>query len=118
MSRIPTWIEKQKVLFPEHGRIDAEKLFGLFHICFEQECYQDALEYALGSKNDQAILKIKTKAIELGDAFMLNQIVLGGYTVTDQEWESTKQTAQQNQQNHFARLCEKHLSPQSVHPSS
>ncbi|MCB0326377.1 MAG: hypothetical protein KDD52_02050 [Bdellovibrionales bacterium] len=109
MVKTPTWIEKQKLLYPRDGKIEKNKLAHWFHACFEAGNLQDALEYAIAWGDAASIEAIKRKAIDVGDAFLLHQLRLGKYDVSDQEWIAAKANAQSRGLGLFSAFCDESL---------
>lgn len=103
VMRIPTWKEKQTLLFKQKNASSKTSLESYAKSCLEKGLLQDALEYASHAQSDPVIQDIIEHAVEMGDFFILNQVKKSFPALLSQEqWNKAKSQAQQLGKTIFA----------------
>jgi hypothetical protein len=71
--KIPTWKQKQDILYHPKSNVSSEKLIAYGQACIEQGYIQDAIEYFTHAGHTLGLSKIGQEAAQAGDYFTLKQ---------------------------------------------
>jgi len=85
MNKIPQWKDRQKILYAKE-KSDPKRLVELGSECLKAGYIQDAFEYFQSANDAEGLGKIRSLALEEGDAFLLGSTEKHVGAVSDDVW--------------------------------
>ncbi|KPJ58369.1 MAG: hypothetical protein AMS15_08540 [Planctomycetes bacterium DG_23] len=102
--KLPGYLEKREILYS--GETPKERLKTLGDLYFEEGHLDDALDFYLEAEDQAALERLKTSAIEIGDASILVRLQRASIVdVTQEDWQRAAEKARELGKETCAEIC-------------